>query len=792
MLQMFHSWPSQSCQPLFILMDQEAKAEKLAVERATGVVARKASPDGYCYEDRKTGELVDPAVYQVKYMEHIRTVSAARCWRFASKRMNAPTAVLSEVAGGIAAAEEAPATAASVNEMSASSVAPAVGVTSTSEKMGQVEPRNESSVTGEPSGEPPAAVVKVGGMVRDEDNLEDGSRDAKLVLADVDSVTAHASLEAKTVAWAGVGGSQSMKATAELHDEEGLVLPITPEANPEGDTADAIAVNVAADTSIAAAEEIVDGKIPLPAMDKGEQHEDAGCDSFVEVGNGAVANSTTSIIADLCISSPSVDIVAQASSAPTPAQPELEPTSASEASVSPLVDAGKGRVQSCWEASVETGEGIKNVWSSRGASSAFVAEEVRPTLLERSESPTSAVCGERCPQPACPTASQAVTSLPPSPERGPPPGTPATGCDGHKGSDKLLSPLSVSPVSFPVDADTEVVQIATAVRVHDEGVAGSALVAMARDFTPSDVRPATGGTVAPEVALCTQELREEKEDLAALEERLHVKLDAVLKEYNEQVERVMSRRQRKSSNPATSPPSRETSQMTTSARSSPIATTRNNGTQRTPISASRTKQDARSAAAAAAVKMIASSSPAADTSVLEAARCPAGVDGAGPSSPLLPSSAVGNADEMMLTPSSPLLPLLDLRLSEEDEDLFGSSCHEEAGLSTVSSEKTRRRSLRQAFSSNKGKHGGVKQQHEVGSNGGVTAASEDTRDREVEGSGGGVCGLCCKKENDTLLRPCEHVACGLCAERLRAQAEHSGEVFSCPWDRQPVAEMCPL
>lgn len=792
MLQMFHSWPSQSCQPLFILMDQEAKADKLAVERATGLVARKASPDGYCYEDQKTGESVDPAVYQVKYMEHIRTVSAARCRGFALKRMNAPTAVLSEVAGGVAAAEEAPATAASVNEMSAYSVAPAVGVNSISENMGQVVPRNDSSVIGEPSGEPPAAVVKIGGMVRGEDNLEDGSREEKLVAADVDPVTAHTSLEARAVAWAGVGGSQSMEAAAELHDEEGLSLPVTPEVNAEGDVADAIAVDVAADTPIATAEEIVDGKITLPAMDKGEQHEDAGCDSFVEVGNEAVTNSTTSIIADLCVSSPSVDIGAQASSAPTPAQPELDPTSASDASVSPLVDAGKGCVQSFREASVETGGGIKNAWSSRGASSAFVVEEVRPNLPERSESPTSAVC-EHCPQPACSTASQAVTSLPPSRERCPPPGTPATGCDDHKGSDKLLSPLSVSPVSFPVDADDmEVVQIATAIRVHNGGVAGGALVAMARDFTPPDVRPATGGTVAPEVALCSQDLREEKEELAALEERLHMKLDAVFKEYSQQVERVMSRRQRKLSSPATSPPSREMSQMTTSARSSPIATTRNTGKQRTPISASRTKQDARSAAAAAAVKMIASSSPTADTSVLEAASCPAGVNGAGPSSPLLPSSAVGNADEMMLTPCSPLLPLLDLRLSEEDEELFGSSCHEEAGLSTVSSERTRRRSLRQAFSSNKGKHGGGKQQHEVGLNGGVTAASEDTRDREVEGSDGGVCGLCCKKENDTLLRPCEHVACGLCAERLRAQAEHTGEVFSCPWDRQPVAEMCPL
>ena len=57
------------------------------------------------------------------------------------------------------------------------------------------------------------------------------------------------------------------------------------------------------------------------------------------------------------------------------------------------------------------------------------------------------------------------------------------------------------------------------------------------------------------------------------------------------------------------------------------------------------------------------------------------------------------------------------------------------------------------------------------------------------GEEGGTCKLCCRKESDRILRPCQHVACGTCVEKLRVQAEQSGEGLSCPWDRQPVDEI---
>lgn len=70
-------------------MEKAAKSEKLAVEAGTGIVARKAVPDGYSYQDRETGEPVDPMEYKAKYMKHMCTASSARRRRFAPTTLEA-------------------------------------------------------------------------------------------------------------------------------------------------------------------------------------------------------------------------------------------------------------------------------------------------------------------------------------------------------------------------------------------------------------------------------------------------------------------------------------------------------------------------------------------------------------------------------------------------------------------------------------------------------------------------------------------------------------------------------
>ncbi|CAN0578630.1 unnamed protein product [Ectocarpus sp. 12 AP-2014] len=42
------------------------------------------------------------------------------------------------------------------------------------------------------------------------------------------------------------------------------------------------------------------------------------------------------------------------------------------------------------------------------------------------------------------------------------------------------------------------------------------------------------------------------------------------------------------------------------------------------------------------------------------------------------------------------------------------------------------------------------------------------------------------------MKPCQHSACGVCVDKLRNQAEQSGQALSCPWDRRGVDETCPL
>ncbi|CAM9865011.1 unnamed protein product, partial [Ectocarpus sp. 13 AM-2016] len=72
--------------PLFDLMDKASKDEKLKAESATGVVSRKAAPDGFCYEDRETGEPVEPGAYKGPYLRHVRDVRASRVREFAAAR----------------------------------------------------------------------------------------------------------------------------------------------------------------------------------------------------------------------------------------------------------------------------------------------------------------------------------------------------------------------------------------------------------------------------------------------------------------------------------------------------------------------------------------------------------------------------------------------------------------------------------------------------------------------------------------------------------------------------------
>ncbi|CBN77245.1 hypothetical protein Esi_0038_0155 [Ectocarpus siliculosus] len=158
------------------------------------------------------------------------------------------------------------------------------------------------------------------------------------------------------------------------------------------------------------------------------------------------------------------------------------------------------------------------------------------------------------------------------------------------------------------------------------------------------------------------------------------------------------------------------------------------------------------------------------------------------------------------TPDSPLLPLLQLRLSEEEDDerfeyslAWGAGAEAGGGGggggSSQAGGKARRRSLAKAFSSHKTRK--EPKAHEgVGARPAAQAAGNESEARG-DGVGGGktttlTCRLCCRNACDTVMKPCQHSACGVCVDKLRGQAEQSGQALSCPWDRRGVDEIRPL
>lgn len=72
-------------------MENASKEERTKAEQATGVVSRKASPDGYRYEDRETGKRVAPDAYKGPYLTHIRAVRASRVDKYAARTTTAPS-----------------------------------------------------------------------------------------------------------------------------------------------------------------------------------------------------------------------------------------------------------------------------------------------------------------------------------------------------------------------------------------------------------------------------------------------------------------------------------------------------------------------------------------------------------------------------------------------------------------------------------------------------------------------------------------------------------------------------
>lgn len=848
-------------------MEKSSSEEKRKAEAATGVVSRKASPDGYRYEDGETGKPVDPQAYKVPYLEHVRAVRASRVREFAAQRATAPppaSAVPEAVTGSTAEAGV-------IASVDSGAVSPAAtrGKVGEARLEGEVIPAAPAADGNLATGA--ANVVVAEGSPEEATKLPDGVSlpDADVLAAEVrsddvplkEAGDAANSAEEDKVGMGGTGveaqdddaclvgevdspavffdaGPIAPATPATVVDpDEGIPAaaatsitavetPIAVEQEPvaatgtvgERDAAEGGAVCAESETLIAVAPTaLIVGGVEDDGEDEHAAEEGVkargetlGGSPAVEAGDEVETPCSSSAAGDACTPG-----AASAASEPVSTRPEepQEDCNLRDAAIASLVSHVDQTNPHCCRSnsnaavSSRQGDGISSSHPFEAQQSRVSANDggiVSPiTASPGSAEPSQGeACGDDHPLSFGDSSGEgdglellggreavASGSSSPSPRRkGPSP----RGSGEHDASDEGSTVAAPSPFST-----SPLVAVGGCGQQQDGPLSGPTPepVERAHRELPSREWPTppypfsnAGSPTASEIAASPGEDEEGAEEIAALKERLWAAWDAAVLEYEKGVALVRSRYNRHaSSTPAASTTAQEVSGMVVS-RSPVVAAD--------PTPAVEVRETSSQEERAPAAGSEAATTPSAASAVEAAAEEPA------PAVVVAPTAADG-----MPTPDSPLLPLLQLRLEEEEGDLFEYSSSWRGpgaggdGSSQARGGKTRRRSLAKAFSSQKIRQG-PKVQEMVSvtagkSPGPAEAGAQETDESEAGGSGGSnttaaLCRLCCRKACDTMLRPCEHEACGVCVEKIRLQAEQSGQALSCPWDRKLVDAVCPL
>lgn len=835
-------------QPLFELMDNATQDERRAVEENTGVISRKAAPDGYCYEDRETKAPVDPDVYKAMYTKHIQATRAARLREWAALRPN--TLAFAEVAAesssgsgdstlsAISASPSAlPAKAARSTPDSAAALIPQpipleperIGAARTLEATKTDEGREGAVASaGKPAAERPLANTALGAS-------NEGASNPR---AESEPVAAGQVVAVEEV---GADGMRTPKASMPSKvglegsaDRKGFATPTVVGGVEGGEGGEEVNREL---KSPAAVPSPVDGGGGADAVNR------VGRCSELGAGRALVVAGTVGNAEGLCSSAAGgcgVDWPAIDSDATTHALPALSPLDlelsrieAVEANVSLVASAQEDDHVPGLEFSGISGKDL--AVRSSSTSSPFAEESTAPppppktaaAPISKTASPQHADLlhvgesrGDGSPSgdeqspdggAACAGDVQATTS-PVVPSRDSNISSPKVLVRGDNGGgfrEAPLAPVFLSPLAFPSRSSEDDNEESTCQAVG-RGDAAQVLPSV-EAFATLDASSVCD-TGASEATLSPGVTADEAKEFAALEERLWAVWDAGLEEYHAGVALIKSRRNGQVLASVTSTSVLEVHEKTPTAVVGPVdavappATTPNVAMMVTTRSVSGGR---RVSPASSCMRTVAS--PANNGSAIGSEAFSRRGGEASPSpTPQPPSTGrVGHVDVLTPlppstgragyvgapSPSSPRLPLLDLRLSEEEE-LFESRSLRMVVEGTravgATSRGARRRSPAWQFSAEK-RCTAMKQQQKqkggvVGSAGGAGGVAVD---ESGEGGGGedSTCRLCCRKECDKILRPCQHVVCGTCVEKLRVQAEQTGEVLACPWDRQPVDEI---
>lgn len=730
-------------QPIFALMDKAAKDEKLAVETATGIIAKKGSLEKYCYEDRETGESVDFSVYKARYDEHVKAVAASRLRALRSLRgeplpspsSNGDSTKAGNLVSSIPGVVTAEGPRALISKAAIGD--PNIGSSYTVNFLGELSStKDRGDVAGainEPEAERVPEPIRPSFSVHG--SLPSEAHEAKVPTASRGSAPS-------------TGMHQFPKERARHADEAVVGAPV----------GEALGMSAGIDR------QELRGRVEY--SEKYEKRSDGPSKNMdtTKVAEG----SSSSVRGDLCIHSTALDntsIEAPPLNAPT----HLEPSSTvgNKPFVPSSVGVDNGSHVQYEQASKEDPCGDVGAGKALPQGVSLMLKDNNKGSCEITATPKQ---GEHSGVAPGDYAEKITRHSSATPHGG------STVSTDELGLAAMSSPY-LSPVVFPVRthrvADMEKVDVKVRSLRSSVKHAGDIEDVKSCNGSTSSLGKMDGPMAGDTVGDFVWADEEDMKECDALEERLWARWDDALAEYRAGIALLKSKRLQNASTSATF--EKEGGILQKAPVSSVATSVSVNAVMGYEREAAKTRISAASSSGREGSKISEGSS---------------GSIGDIPTSP--PTPRVSD-DHTLAVPHSPVLALRDLRLVEEAEEVkiaSPSRSRRHADLKFLRAKnKARRRTL--AFTFSQFQAGGENDRDDGEGARGSSIMVGDSGDGGG-GEGRTMCKLCYKRECNTMFRPCEHMLCSVCARKVVHAAEQSGEKLSCPWDRQLVNGICSL
>lgn len=808
-------------------MEKAAKTEKLAVEKATGIVARKAVPDGYFYEDKETGEAVDPLVYKTKYTKHVCTVSTARRQKFATgflasrtppitsessvgKPKKGSTSATNEVltapwlkcygAPVIDSAKDSrylmrerlissdtkdstlPNASSTVDPSAAGKDAPkSAEHTPNSKEDLSTWAAQKGTGRAQSAREPPSVTATRGEGA----DVLVGTPEIERDTADL---AEHRAMEgSKSIHLCGSLGSSSTVASfgAEMAHVSCLTSPSTNGLwNGRG----------ASESSAGASDNAVAGAVLSTSMQGNGTWNAATLGAKSEENNtpsksSSHAHSSTALgkgpqvinLPAACSTKPQDDETRQDS--PVRNHDSLPPTLVKREGLMTAISLPSASIAARTEGTSHDASTKDLGYTTMRAMEAELMPAAEKNdhriisgdiTLDGEIGDNNNARGGRTLRKSTHDEADAVTSSSLSKQIFPV----KTNTDVvTEGSSSRDGSFDLSPLKFPSRGELREMP-GWLSRVPEDRLSASKRTRDCSEFGQRERLETDMAIISISPASPPTSDHELHEEISVLEARLFAAFDDLLHQYHADVAQAITKHEMKKNSEIAASISDSQSTVAPDEFATDLETLPDQGT-------GVDMKDMFSASSSFLEVEVEAKETGQATDVKGSAR----------------ESPVVNAGESTSANSSSLLPPLDLRLSVDD--LFGSTS-DVRGLSAAAgvagpSESGRRASLSTTLASHRSRRskkpqlwqnrteGVAEDAHHEKDKGHSLGKLEEASETLEAGKGSGVmCHICWRRKCDVLLRPCNHSACRVCTDKLQSQADQSGEPLSCPWDRQLV------